>query len=376
MSILRFNDGVNIDTSGPLRPLHLHDGWYVVGEGYFIPVKDRREADEEIANMNKARSMREGSTMPRPRRDGRPPSPPRKQKLTAIAVRTLPAQARQYLVWDLDTRGLVLCIQPSSARSYKFLYSHARKLRWYSLGDADALPLSEARKKARILRVQIDAGLDPQGARIAERGRGTFFELAARYRDEYAKKHNKSWKQADYLVTKHILPRWGALSVTSITRAEVRAAIAKIEAPVVANQTLAAVSAIFSFGVEQEVVSVNPASGIKRNPTKSRERVLSDTEIAQLWAALDEIEPPVATALKLILLTGARPGEILHMRREHLTDGWWEMPGAPSEGWPGTKSGSNHRIWLAQPALELIAKSDANFGGSGLGGPGHLKETS
>jgi len=38
MMILRFSDGINIHTSGPLRNLHLHDGWYVVGEGILIPV--------------------------------------------------------------------------------------------------------------------------------------------------------------------------------------------------------------------------------------------------------------------------------------------------------------------------------------------------
>jgi len=42
--MLRFNDGVNIDTSGPLRILHLKDGFYVVGEGMCIPVDSREEA--------------------------------------------------------------------------------------------------------------------------------------------------------------------------------------------------------------------------------------------------------------------------------------------------------------------------------------------
>jgi len=51
MSTLRFNDGVNIDTDGPLRILHLKDGWYVVGEGYCIPVENRKEADETIMEM-------------------------------------------------------------------------------------------------------------------------------------------------------------------------------------------------------------------------------------------------------------------------------------------------------------------------------------
>ncbi len=49
--VLRFNDGVNIDTSGDLRILRLRDGYYVVGEGMCIPVSDRNEALEIIDEM-------------------------------------------------------------------------------------------------------------------------------------------------------------------------------------------------------------------------------------------------------------------------------------------------------------------------------------
>ena len=46
--MLRFNDGVNIDTSGPLRVLRLRDGYYVVGQGMCVPVCDREEATKVI----------------------------------------------------------------------------------------------------------------------------------------------------------------------------------------------------------------------------------------------------------------------------------------------------------------------------------------
>ena len=49
--MLRFDDGVNIDTSGDLRILRLCDGYYVVGEGMCIPVADRDEAREVIEEM-------------------------------------------------------------------------------------------------------------------------------------------------------------------------------------------------------------------------------------------------------------------------------------------------------------------------------------
>ena len=52
MSILRFSDGVSIDTSGPLRVLELSDGFYVVGEGTLIPVESKEKALEIIKNKN------------------------------------------------------------------------------------------------------------------------------------------------------------------------------------------------------------------------------------------------------------------------------------------------------------------------------------
>lgn len=49
--MLRFNDGVNIPTSGTLRPHRARDGWYVVGGGMSIPVEDRAEARATIEDM-------------------------------------------------------------------------------------------------------------------------------------------------------------------------------------------------------------------------------------------------------------------------------------------------------------------------------------
>ena len=61
----------------------------------------------------------------------------------------------------------------------------------------------------------------------------------------------------------------------------------RIDAPIVANQVLASASAIFSWAVKQEIIVVNPCKLVDRNPTKDRERVLSDAEVALLWPRLD-----------------------------------------------------------------------------------------
>ena len=50
---LRFSDGVTIDTAGPLRKLHLEDGWYVVGNGFSVPVDSEDEAEKTILQLTK-----------------------------------------------------------------------------------------------------------------------------------------------------------------------------------------------------------------------------------------------------------------------------------------------------------------------------------
>ena len=124
------------------------------------------------------------------------------------------------------------------------------------------------------------AGFDPQAQRKAERSLGTFEDLASRYLD-YAQRKNKSWRQADALVRRHLLPRWAKLRAADISRSDVKSTIARITAPIVANQTLASASAMFAWAIREEFggVLVNPCHGVERNETRSRERVLSDSEI-------------------------------------------------------------------------------------------------
>ena len=51
MSTLRFTDGEVFDTSGPIRKEERLDGWYVIGRGLLIPVKDEEEAEEVIKKL-------------------------------------------------------------------------------------------------------------------------------------------------------------------------------------------------------------------------------------------------------------------------------------------------------------------------------------
>jgi integrase len=292
------------------------------------------------------------------RGDGTPAAAPNKRNLTELYIKKTAPRERTFLVWDTYQRGLALQVRPTGHKAWKCIYPFHGRPRWYHLGNAAAIDLSDARKLAHRVMFAVAEGKDPAAEKKAERSNGTFEELATRYVEEHAKRRNRSWKQADALVRRHLLPRWGKLQAASITRNDVKAAKTSITAPIVANQTLAAASAVFAWAIREGIVAVNPCARVERNKTKSRERVLSDSEVPKFWAAFDNAGLVAGTALKMILLTGQRPGEVAHMRREHIVDGWWEMPGKPVPvlNWPGTKNSHSHRVWIPATAQTLLAE--------------------
>jgi integrase len=288
----------------------------------------------------------------------------RKQRLTELTIRNAKPRTAAYLIWDTHQHGLALRVQPTGAKSYVVVYSRHGRSRWLTLGDANAIALSDARMLAQEHMLAVAKGGDPAADKRAERSRGTFADLATQYVEQYAKVHNKSWQQADALLQRFAVPRWGKLQAGSITRDDVKALFSSIASKSVANQTKAFVSALFNWAVKEAIVTANPAKLIDSHQTRDRERILSASELPTAWRALGELDDSVAAAaLKVILLTGQRPGEVAHMRREHIKDGWWEMPGASiSDIWPGTKNGQSHHIWLAKPVWPLLGSSDAAIG--------------
>src|SRR5262245_21130832 len=142
-------------------------------------------------------------------------------------------EARGYLVWDTKQGGLALSVQPSGYMSWKAIYNHNGRTRWYTIGSTDKIGLADARKLTQKIMLQVALGQDPQGEKKEAARRAssvvTFETLATRYVEEHAREKNRSWRQADYLICKHVLPRWGGKCVTTISRADVKELIRGIK---------------------------------------------------------------------------------------------------------------------------------------------------
>jgi integrase len=283
-----------------------------------------------------------------------------KRKITELTLQKAKASDGKVLaIWDTLCPGLMLAIQPSGAKAFRFFYSFRGKPRWVHLGH---IYISDARRIGFKLRAAIAEGRDPAAERrnkvLQVQQNLTFAELHERYLTEFAKRKNKSWRQADRLIRRYVLPKLGKIEAASITRADIRATVGRIAAPILANQVLKSTGAVFSWATKQDIIGANPVKGIERNPTAARERILSDTEIAAFWKKFERLDLVRSAALRTLLLTGQRPGEVASMRWEHIKDGTcWELPGQRIDAlsWPGTKNGRNHRVWLSEPVRDIIA---------------------
>jgi integrase len=239
--------------------------------------------------------------------------------------------------------------------------------------------------KHRIVLGDVAHGEDPAEDKQARRDAETFRGLAKSYL-EYAEQRHRSWKEAKRIIDKDLLPVFSPRLLVDIRRRDVRELVEAIarrrKAPVMANRTLGVLSRMFNFALDREWIEANPAARIPDpGEEQSRERVLSDDELRELWQRLetiakqteavideerdgddDNLVPQItratAQAFQVQLLTAQRPGEVRAMKWADvdLGAGWWSIPAAVA------KNGRPHRVPLTATAIEIIEARLKNAG--------------
>lgn len=122
--------------------------------------------------------------------------------------------------------------------------------------------------------------------------------------------------------------------------------------PTRANRSLAMLSKLFSLAEQWEYrkQNDNPAKGIKKFTEKARERHLNGDELAMLGKALMESkeDPRAVAAIRLLLFTGMRVGELLGLRQSdiNMKDGVAHLEDAKAGG---------RDVQLPAPALAVLA---------------------
>jgi integrase len=258
------------------------------------------------------------------------------------------------ITYDTEVKGFGVRVTSAGAKAFILNYRAGGRERRFTIGSYPDWKVKAARDEAKALKRRIDRGEDPMGDRHAERAAPTMDDLADRFVDEHLAKRRPA-TQTDYksILALYVRPQLGKVKVADVRHADIERlhrTVAKT-APYRANRTVAVLSKMMSLAVKWEMRTDNPARGIERAPEEKRERFLTPAEIARLAEALAaHKERTTANAIRLLLLTGARRGEMLGARWSEfdLAAGVWVKPSAH------TKTKKEHRVPLSAPALALL----------------------
>ena len=280
-------------------------------------------------------------------------------KLTNRTVAAIKPGDRDLFVWDAELPGFGLRVKPSGVKSYILQYRNQHNVsRRYTLGRHGVIGPEKARVKAKNLLAGIHDGADPATERREAREAPTVADLAERYMAEHArsKKRPSSARTDASNLRLHVLPALGRKRVAVVTRADISDLHhAMRETPGAANRTLALISKMMNLAEKWgwRPDGSNPCRHVERYPERAMERFLSGDELGRLGAVLFEAEraatelPSVIAAIRLLMFTGARLGEILNLEWTHVD---FERACLRL---PESKTGAKV-IHLSAPALEVL----------------------
>ncbi len=280
-------------------------------------------------------------------------------KLTNRTVAAIKPGDRDLFVWDDELPGFGLRVKPSGVKSYILQYRNQHNVsRRYTLGRHGVIGPEKARVKAKSLLAGVQDGADPATERREAREAPTVADLAERYMAEHArpKKRPSSARTDASNLRLHVLPALGRKRVAVVTRADIADLHhAMRETPGAANRTLALVSKMMNLAEKWgwRLDGSNPCRHVERYPERAMERFLSGDELGRLGSVLAEVErtgtefPSVVAAIRLLMFTGARLGEILNLEWTHVD---FERTCLRL---PESKTGAKV-IHLSAPALEVL----------------------
>jgi integrase len=248
--------------------------------------------------------------------------------LTDALLRSATPNPKVTELWDAKVSGLCLRVLPGGVKTWTFRYRPKDSISFkrLGLGRYPEVSLALARERAQEKRVEVAGGGDPQTARKAkrdaERSALTFNALADDYLERYAKAHKRSWANDALYLRAHVRTAWAEKPAGRITRADAAALLDEIAkfAPTSANRTQSILSRMFNWAIESGLLEANPLARMpKRARERAKDRVLSSDEIRVLWQALDGASS-VTAALRLLLLSGLRPGEVAGLQAGEVRD--------------------------------------------------------
>jgi integrase len=272
----------------------------------------------------------------------------------------VPAGKADHIEWCDTMPGFGVRLR-GNTRRYVCQYRIGPQQRRETLGDVRKVDLEDARKAARRLFAQAELGVDPAARRAETRRAAVTSKLTlAAVADRYLEVNEDRFSQSTMRQAKlHFAEHWKPLRNLPIERPNARAEIAaRLQELIKENGRIAAarartnLRALYSWSMREGLCETNPVA-LTNDPEKgveSRDRVLDDAEIVQIWRACDGDEQ-FGRIVKLLLLTGCRRDEIggLEWNEVDPDTGVMTIPGER------TKNKRTLKLTLPPLAIELLA---------------------
>ena len=246
---------------------------------------------------------------------------------------------------DQKVTGLRLRFGAGGTKAWIFRARKGGRTINKKLGSYPGMNLSEARAAA----LKVVAAISRGGS--AEAVERTFGAVAKHWIEKVAQRKNESWQYQERRLELHILPAWRDRKIVDIRRADVRALLDGLEGVVLPNRALALVKTIFRYALSQDWIDFSPAEGIRKPQIeRERDRVLTMSDVAQIWKATELLGYPFSPYIRLLTLTAQRRTEVASMRWDdlNLDAGMWTIPAAD------TKGERRHFVPLSPLAVQIL----------------------
>jgi integrase len=288
---------------------------------------------------------------------------------------TCPAGKDREYFRDEGAPGLSVCVTAAGAKTfvvYKRVRGRPVRVR---LGSwPDELGIDPARKLTLQTNAQIARGEDPREAKVAARGEITLGRLMTLH-IEYQRPRARTWRIMQRRFELH-LSRWKSRRLSDITRGDVQALHARLgerHGKFIANRMVSLLSTLYArTGTAHGWTGPNPAKGIERFREKSRTRFLHADELPRFFLALNGESELFKDFFLLLLLTGARRGNVLAMRWDdvHLDRREWTIPASEF------KTGEAMTVALVPEAVDILTRRRTSSAGPWVfpsyGASGHI----
>lgn len=300
------------------------------------------------------------------------------KKLTHRAVQTVDPKGDRVTLPDTEVRGLQYRATRKGEGAFVLKYKDQGKHRRTTLGKFPEMGVAEARKAA----MKVKGGDVPEPApaptpdQCIELSENTFAVVVERYLRTYAEPNQKSHRETRR-VLEYAVPVLGDKPITEISKSDVSDLlehVLKHGAPnpkkkketetgrtfgVQANRLHAHLRGLFGWAFDKDLIQIMPMPLKKPAKETPRARVLSDDELAKVIEVVNALDWPNGPFYKTLALTGARLGEVQHMKWSDLDLGEhpvWTINAADN------KTGEGQRFPLSSAAAATLREAKAITG--------------